>query len=44
MNCKHRWKTISKGRSWMCRKCKKVQTKHGDVTTLEAMRDLIRRK
>jgi len=45
MKCKHpRWKTIVKHRSCKCRFCGHVKTVHGEVTTLEAMRDLMPRK
>lgn len=43
MKCKHpRWKTLVKHKSWKCRVCGFVTTAHGEVTTLEAMRDLMR--
>lgn len=42
MKCQHkRWRTLVKGRSWKCRECGWVKTKHGEVTSIAAMRDLM---
>ena len=42
MKCGHKkWKTLVKGRAWKCRDCGYIRTKHGEVVSLAAMRDLI---
>jgi hypothetical protein len=43
--CNHpKWKTLVKDRAWKCRSCGFVRTAHGEVTTIEAMRDLMKRR
>ncbi len=42
MKCKtHRFKTLIKKKSWMCRSCGLVRTASNSVTSLEGMRDLV---
>ena len=42
MKCEH--KKLVKGRAWKCRGCGYVWTKHGEVVSLAATRDLMRKK
>ncbi len=42
MKCKHlRWQTLVKNKSWKCRGCGTVRTAHGEVNSLESIRDLM---